>query len=470
MLYNLLMPVQIQKIFYILLAVLVLMVMITVHEFGHYIVGKIFKFQINEFSIGMGPAIYKKKKKNGEIFSIRLLPLGGYCAFEGEDEEGATDNCFNKKKPWQRILVLIAGALMNYLLALVVIMITFGVYGQSLTGAKFYTPSVRYSTEQGLENGDLIVSITADGKKTGIYLTTDLLTALNGTKAGEKVSLEVIDKDGNLQNREIVLQHDTETDSMLEVAETYKALGVASVMQVFAKDGNRLTARDGDFIRNVFIGDDYDIDKVDELNFISSPKTFLSELEGTKKGDNIIVFLSRGDRTEISAVKIILDDEWDKIDKTDQDEVLDYFGVSYNGSYFYLIGDYHKFGFFKSLGHSFAYSVKIGGVVLRSLGELITGKIGLNAMGGTITTISQTSEIISYGFSYLLEIMAFIGVNLAVFNLLPIPALDGSRVLFCIIEWVRGKPVNRKVEAVIHAVGFVFILGFAILVDLLHFI
>ena len=85
----------------------------------------------------MGPAIFKKKLKSGEDFSIRLLPLGGFCAFEGEDGETADENAFSKKKPWQRILVLLAGATMNYLLALLVIIFSFGVYGQQVMGAKY---------------------------------------------------------------------------------------------------------------------------------------------------------------------------------------------------------------------------------------------------------------------------------------------------------------------------------------------
>ena len=76
------------SILYILLALVVLLVLITVHEFGHYCAGKIFGFKINEFSIGFGPAIYKKTRKDGEVFSVRWLPLGGFCAFEGEDEDG----------------------------------------------------------------------------------------------------------------------------------------------------------------------------------------------------------------------------------------------------------------------------------------------------------------------------------------------------------------------------------------------
>lgn len=103
------------------------------------------------------------------------------------------------------------------------------------------------------------------------------------------------------------------------------------------------------------------------------------------------------------------------------------------------------------------------------LGELLTGKLGLSAFGGPVTTIAMTSQIAAQGFRSFLEIASYIGVNLAVFNLLPIPALDGSKVVFTIIEWVRGKPVSRKVEAVIHAVGFVLLFGFAILVDILQF-
>ena len=116
------------------------------------------------------------------------------------------------------------------------------------------------------------------------------------------------------------------------------------------------------------------------------------------------------------------------------------------------------------------YSFKLGGSVLRSLGELITGKIGIKAMGGPVTTISVTAEAATNGFASFLNIAALIGVNLAVFNLLPVPALDGCKVIFCIIEWIRKKPINRKVETIINLVGIIFLLGFAVLVDLLHFI
>ena len=107
---------------------------------------------------------------------------------------------------------------------------------------------------------------------------------------------------------------------------------------------------------------------------------------------------------------------------------------------------------------------------MRSLGELLTGKLGLNAMGGPVTTISVTAQAASSGLLQFLNIAALIGVNLAVFNLLPIPALDGCKVIFCLIEWIRKKPVNRKVETLIHFIGIIALFGFAILVDILQWI
>ncbi|MDE7087630.1 MAG: M50 family metallopeptidase, partial [Clostridia bacterium] len=104
------------------------------------------------------------------------------------------------------------------------------------------------------------------------------------------------------------------------------------------------------------------------------------------------------------------------------------------------------------------------------LGELLTGNMSLSAMGGPVTTIKLTGEMAVQGVQSFLQVAAYIGVNLAVFNLLPIPALDGSKVIFCLIEWIFKKPVPRKVEAVIHAAGFILILAFAVAVDILQFV
>ena len=104
----------------IVVAILLFAILIAIHELGHYTEGKSFKFKINEFSIGFGKAIYSKKKANGEVFSIRIFPLGGYCAFEGEEDNSEDPGAFNKQAWWKRLIVLFAGVLFNFLSAIIV--------------------------------------------------------------------------------------------------------------------------------------------------------------------------------------------------------------------------------------------------------------------------------------------------------------------------------------------------------------
>jgi len=375
----------------ILLAVFILLVMITIHEFGHYLAGKAFHFKINEFSIGFGPAIFKKKsKKTGEQFSIRIVPLGGYCAFEGEDgleveekdENGEIikhepdPNAFTKKKPWQRIIVLLAGATMNYLLALLLITINTLSYGQMMTAVYKAEAAGDIPAEYCLQDGDIFLSCEGNN----LYLTTDIVKAVNGKKQGTLVSFTV----------------------------------------------SRVTGKD-------------------------------------EEGKNI---------REEREIQVMLRSDATAKSSADADGIWKALGVAYSEEHeaYWLANAFYKFGFFPSVGRSFVYSFKIAGSIFTVIGELFTGRLGLNAFGGPITTISMTSQIATMGFRYFLEIAGFIGVNLAVFNLLPIPALDGSKIVFTLIEWIRGKPINRKAEAIIHTVGLLLLFGFAILVDILQFI
>ena len=126
-----------------------------------------------------------------------------------------------------------------------------------------------------------------------------------------------------------------------------------------------------------------------------------------------------------------------------------------------------KLGFFRTIAMSFEYSFKLALSIFMVLGQLITGALGISSIGGTVTTISVTATAVKVGgIRNLLNIASFIGVNLAVFNLLPIPALDGCRVVFTAIEGIRKKPISRRVEGLIHTVGFALILMFAIFIDL----
>ena len=451
---------------YVLLAILILMIMITVHELGHYLVGKAFKFKINEFAIGMGPAIFKRTMKSGEIFSIRLFPFGGFCAFDGEDQDGDDPNAFNNKKPWQRILVLVAGATMNYLLALLIIIISMSAYGQSTLGMQYgkhdeaiYGTSIeeQIPADKSINDGEYIVSLTRDGKKSNIYMTVDLISSLNHAKKGDVVTAELI-SDGKTVKRDIILRADVECKNLTEVTKAYDALGIGYAMQLEANGSSPFIK--GDFLIKIGAPDV----EYKNATFVYTPDDVAYVLKDKAVGDTVWFWTTRDTKYVYT-----FGSSWSACEKTGEG-VMNYLGIKETARSYYVTATYVRHGFFKTIGHSFGYSFKIGGTVFRTLGQLLTGKLGLNAVGGTITTIKTTSEVISYGFRYALEIMAFIGVNLAVFNLLPIPALDGARVVFCVIEWIRKKPVSRKVEGIIHAVGLIVILGFAILVDILQFI
>lgn len=403
------------------LAILILLVMITVHEFGHYLAGKILHFKIDEFSIGFGPALFKRRsKKTGELFSLRLIPLGGYCAFAGEDgvekaseespeasreskseepfselaseEENRSDKkeqkeqaeqeektqasgYFTNRPCWQRIIVLVSGALMNYVLAIVVIIASMFSFGQSMIAVYRAEPTAEIAAQYCLQDYDILLS--AEGKD--LYLTTDLAHILNGKKAGDRVQMRI----------------------------------------------SRVVGQD-------------------------------------EAGKNV--------REEMQ-VSIVLRCDVNAQNSSDLDSVWSALGFAKDAQSGYQVaGALYKFGFWETLGRSFAYSFAIAGSIFSVLGELLTGKLGISALGGPVTTITMTSQIVATGMRGFLEISGFIGVNLAVFNLLPIPALDGSKVVFTAIEWIRGKPLNRKVEAIIHAVGFLLLLGFAVLVDVLQFL
>lgn len=430
----------------VLLAIVILLAMVTIHEFGHYVAGKLLGFKINEFAVGFGPAIFKKRsKKTGELFALRLVPLGGYCAFDGEDEEAektegknvteqenpfeemqftpsqteneegryalnenaaefSTESApmekektedeypepkgarFNAQPPWKRIIVLVAGATMNYLLALAIILCMFAFWGRPTYQIIKQEPNEKYQTElaletyqTGLQTGDVILEI--EGRK--MYLVTDYLDTLKGKKKGEEIEILVL-REGEEKLIKFPLFEDFSPENMNDTQYIFFSLGIASREEIPDKEGNP------------------------------------------------VMTLTRGGGLD-----------------------------SYE----------HREGFFQTLGSAFVYSFKLGGTILRSLGELITGKLAITTMGGPVTTITETAKgVVQYGFYYYLNMSAAIGVNLAVFNLLPVPALDGCKVVFCIIEWIRKKPVNRKVEAILNLVGIVVLFGFAILVDVLHFI
>lgn len=413
---------------YVIVALLALMAMIVVHELGHYTAGKLLGFKIDEFSIGFGPAIFKRKnKKTGETFSLRPFPVGGFCAFHGEDADGAlldTDgkpvidskgnvvkdpDAFNNQKPWKRLIVLFSGAFMNFLSAIVIITIYFTAYGQVLPSV---VQSVSTSSYQNVfEEGDSILAI--NGKQVNIMLQEDLDKAFSGL--GESAQFTVL------------------------------------------RNGKRVK-----FTANKF---DYFPFEDGDMIFAVNGEEVETPYPYQQLADNI------NTDGQLTLVVVRYDEKGEICEKT----TMIVLQGGENGFYSHGFGFTRtltraKLPFFLAFARAWGFSFFIVFKILASLGALITGKAGIETAGGTITTIGMMAKVSALGFDSFLYVVAIISANLAVMNLLPFPALDGSRMLFTLIEMIFKKPVPRKVEAVIHTVGLVLLLVLAVFLDIFHLV
>ncbi len=419
---------------YVIVALLALMVMIVVHELGHYVAGKLLGFKIDEFAIGFGPKIFKRvNKKTGELFSIRPFPIGGFCAFHGEDADGALldengeqvkdengnivkdPQAFNNQKAWKRLIVLFSGAFMNFMSAIVIITIYFAAYGQIL-------PTVvgtHYEAQaELLQEGDVILSINS--KQVNIVTEEDIDSAFE--KLGDSAKFKVLRKDKTVK---------------LSVSKRYY-----------------IPFEEGDYIISV------NGEALDE----PLPYQRLSEcaLADTDEPLSLLMVKLDADGKETGAKSSATVQRG--ANPNDKEGYYSYgFGITRSVSQ-------AKLPFFLALGRSFGFSFYIVFKILASLGALITGKIGLASAGGTITTIGVMAKVSALGFGNFLYVVAVISANLAVMNLLPFPALDGSRMLFTLIEIVFRKPVPRKIEAVIHTVGLILLIVLAVFLDIFHLV
>lgn len=442
------------KLLYILLALVVLLVLITVHEFGHYCAGKIFNFKINEFSIGFGPAIYKRERKDGEIFSIRALPLGGYCAFEGEDEDGKDrPGAFNTMAAWKRLVVLLSGVTFNFLFAV-------------LTSAIFLMVS-------GFTTFRVTSTINQQGVQTMGFLKNDIVVAVNGKTIEAYRSFDDLTaKYGQDEDVVVTVERNGKIEDIVVRRQKFPAFYYVGYNEFF---------EDKIFSKN---GDEYlpvDIDEfVEKINSISTEdeivgtkeepgtagtgealKSYLSSIY-YKNGDNYIA-LDTQIETLLQGVKVKIDNQEQKVYPLAYSET----GVSFGFIRQFVEKDY---GFFEAVFKAVPYSFYLAKMVLFALVGLFVGAVPVSEAGGTVTAISQIAEITQMGMNYLLLLIPMLSVNLALFNVLPIPSLDGARSIFVIIEMIFKKPVPRHIEGWIHTIGLLVLFALVIFLDINHFV
>lgn len=329
------------KVWPILIAILFFGLIIMFHELGHFIFAKLFGVQVNEFSMGMGPTLFKRKK--GETkYALRLFPIGGFVSMEGEDEDSENERAFCNKPVWQRFIIVAAGGTVNLIMGVIIVAVMLCM--TDLIG----TPEIHSFRE----------------------------TAVSNTQ------LQVDDKIKEINGRKVFSEYD---------------IGF-------------LMSRDDDGV----------ID-------------FVVEREGEKVNLNAVKF-----NTE---------------DRNGQFTII----------YDFIIKGVEP-GFVSVAKNAVLESVSIARVVWVSLLDLVTGQYGLSDLSGPIGTVSIIADVAQNAatqqidWTNLLMIMALIAINIGLFNLLPLPALDGGRLFFMAIEFVFRKPVPRKYEGWVHAIGLVLLM------------
>lgn len=346
------------RFLYILLAILLFGVLIAIHEFGHFFAAKLLGVKVNEFAIGMGPLLWSRQK--GEtLYSLRALPIGGYCAMEGEDEDTGDPGAFSRQAGWKKIVILCAGSFMNFVLGLAISVVLFlGVSQVRAPVITQFADGFQHEGADGLMPGDRIVEV--DGH--GIWLYADVQTYLSRN-------------------------------------------GGSGVDLVVERDGERISL------------DDFPMTRYDY------------EFEGNK----------------------------------------------YHG-FGLIFGQVEALSVPERIGQGFAQTVDFVRIVWMSLGDLVTGRVAVSELSGVIGVVDVVSEVgtnsetVAVGIQNVFYFMALIAVNLAVMNMLPIPALDGGRIFFVLLNGViyavSHRRIPEKYEGYVHAGAFVVLLALMAVVAL----
>ena len=431
----------------ILIGVLLFELIIFIHEFGHFITAKKSGIKVNEFSLGMGPKIFSFGK--GETkYSLRVFPIGGFCAMEGEDEDSPEPRAFNNAKVWKRMIVIIAGAVMNIILGFVLMFVVV-VQQDAYSSTEVQSfPATSFSSCTGLQSGDVIKEINGYGISTSMDFNYPISTAELKTVDGSTLEIYKEDCGNNLYNMAVNL-----------VKDKYNKLSdekVSKVNELLSKSTN-------DIVKSKSKEDAYSIyeNYYKEINNACGIKDYkvekIVEKETRKRYTADILVERNGEEKLLNNVQFFT---YTTKDNSDPQVSIDFYVKPIEKT----IGSV--------LSQTFKQTISTCKMIYASLGGLLTGKFGLKDMSGPIGIASAVttvaSESLSSGFmsavNSIIYVMMIITVNLGLFNMLPFPALDGGRFVFLIIEAIRGKAVPRKVEAIVNGIGMGLLILLMILI------
>lgn len=402
-----------------LATIFVFSLVILIHEYGHYKTAKMVGIKIEEFSMGMGPRIYKKVK-NGTEYSVRLLPIGGFVRMEGEEDEVKSSSSFGAKTVWQRFKVIAAGPIMNFLLAIVIFMIVGFFIG--IEGTKINEISPRSNLYQaGVRSNDKIISL--NDKK--VYILDEIIYELFEKQR------DTLDKSYNIK-----VKRNGKIFSYDVLPDTKKVIGIFSNDQQSNSNVIRI-----------------------------SDKNLPAYKAGLKDGDKIIKVgnIETNSFSEISDAIVGTTDKSLNI-SIERDGIVKEVSLTPVLAIQPTFNTYME----KSIVTTLSFSVYKTGyyikIMFEFIGNLIRGQLREGSVGGPVQIVSMIGESSRVSFLALLKLTALISINLGFFNLLPIPALDGSKLVFLIIEKIRNKKIPIEKEGMVHFVGFVILIALMIFV------
>lgn len=404
--------------------ILILSITVFIHELGHFMFAKKFGVYVYEFSIGMGPKLFKFNRKNDETdYCIRLLPIGGFVQMAGEevevDEKIPVEKRLQSKPAFQRFMIMIAGVMMNFLLA-ILLFFFIGLFNKVSLNNVY----VQNSSIDGLSNNDKIVAIN------GNFVNNYDKLALEMTIAGDKeFTMTVKTENGDKKNIKI------------------NPVGVGKSNLLYGKDYGFLV-EDLNIIETNLDGLSVG-DKIVGVNGkkITTYLELLNELKIVANNDFILTVIDQGIEKSVSISP----------KNIKEDELL---GYSYG---FYISGKSEK-GFFAAIKYAFCKFFSTIEQMIFTVFYLITGKISLSMLSGPVGIFNAVSVYSSYGFTSLISLLCLICINVGFINILPLPAFDGGHVLFIIIEKIKGSKVDPKAENTIHNVGFILLMILMVLV------
>ncbi len=412
----------------IIVAVLILGIIVIIHELGHFLLAKANGITVTEFSVGMGPRIASVVRK-GTRYSLKLLPFGGSCMMLGEDESVDDDGAFGKKGVWARFSVIFAGAFFNFILAFVLALIVLGDVGVD----KPYIDKINEggpAETAGLKVDDLIKEINGSD----IHFSRDIQYYFYFNKLSEQPVEVTVLRDGE----EMTLPVTPAWRDQYLLGCSYNSSDSKAVLDEVVQ-GYPLEQA-GMKVGDVIVG----INGVT----IKAAKELADYLNTHPLSEEAITltYLRDGQETEISVNPKLVKSGYD-------------LGWGYN-----LYRE--KVNAIQAVKYSF-YELKLNIVnTIKNIGYLIAGKVSMKEVSGPVGIVNVVGDIVSESEDYgmhatLLSLAQFsilLSANLGVMNLLPLPALDGGRIVFLLIEAVRRKPVPKEKEAVVHLVGMALLM------------